>query len=158
MEGRAAIAIDLSPAATFITKNYCTPVDVDELQRAFEALQAAVKPEMDWLYETRCDRCDGRATTAYTVYSYVFQCPRCLERIALFDCLEIQGQTAAGKPKPILTKPLQGRHSPRRPVMNRRRQRRGFAAGRPPAPPWFSVLCVQCRPSYRLDYLLFRSS
>ena len=32
MEGRAAIAIDLSPAATFITKNYCTPVDVDELQ------------------------------------------------------------------------------------------------------------------------------
>ena len=40
MEGRAAIAIDLSPAATFITKNYCTPVDVDELQRAFEALQA----------------------------------------------------------------------------------------------------------------------
>ena len=24
---------------------------------------------MDWLYETRCDRCDGRATTAYTVYS-----------------------------------------------------------------------------------------
>ena len=60
MEGRAAIAIDLSPAATFITKNYCTPVDVDELQRAFEELQAQVKPEMDWLYETRCDRCDGR--------------------------------------------------------------------------------------------------
>jgi adenine-specific DNA methylase len=89
MEGRAAIAIDLSPAATFITKNYCTPVDVEELQRAFEALQAAVKPEMDWLYETRCDRCDGRATTAYTVYSYVFRCPRCLERVPLFDCVEV---------------------------------------------------------------------
>ena len=41
MEGRAAIAIDLSPAATFITKNYCTPVDVDELQRAFEELERA---------------------------------------------------------------------------------------------------------------------
>jgi len=48
MEGRAAIAIDLSPAATFITKNYCTPVDVDE--RAFEELPRKVKPEMDWLY------------------------------------------------------------------------------------------------------------
>jgi len=35
MEGRKAIAIDRSPAATFITKNYCTPVDVDELQAAF---------------------------------------------------------------------------------------------------------------------------
>ena len=80
MEGRAAVAIDLSLAATFITKNYCSPVDVQELQRAFEELKAKVKPEMDWLYETRCNRCDGRATTAYTVYSYVFQCPRCLSK------------------------------------------------------------------------------
>jgi len=101
MEGRATIAIDLSPAATFITKNYCTPVDVDELQRAFEELRARVKPEMDWLYETRCDRCDGRATTGYTVYSYVFQCPRCLEKFPLFDCVEAMGQTATGKPKKI---------------------------------------------------------
>ena len=101
MEGRAAIAIDLSPAATFITKNYCTPVDVDELRRAFEELKAKIKPEMDWLYETRCDRCDGLATTAYTVYSYVFQCPRCLEKVPLFDCIEAQSQTAAGKPKTI---------------------------------------------------------
>lgn len=101
MEGRAAIAIDLSPAATFITKNYCTPVDVDELQRAFEELQQKVKPEMDWLYATRCDRCDGRATTAYTVYSQVFQCPRCLEKTPLFDCIEVEGQTQAGKPKTI---------------------------------------------------------
>ncbi len=101
MEGRAAIAIDLSPAATFITKNYCTPIDVDELQRAFDELQRKVKPEIDWLYETRCDRCGGRATTAYTVYSYIFQCPRCLEKVALFDCVEVQSQTADGRPKTI---------------------------------------------------------
>jgi DNA modification methylase len=101
MEGRAAIAIDLSPAATFITKNYCTPVDVAELQRAFEELQRKVKPEIDWLYETHCDRCDGHATTAYTIYSYVFRCPRCLERVPLFDCVEMEGQTAAGKPKKV---------------------------------------------------------
>jgi len=100
-EGRAAIAIDLSPAATFITKNYCTPVDVDELQRAYDELQRKVKPEMDWLYETRCDRCDGRATTASTVYSYVFQCPRCLEKVPLFDCIEIDGE----KDKKILICP-----------------------------------------------------
>ncbi len=101
IDGRAAIAIDLSPAATFITKNYCTPVDVDELQRAFAELQSKVKPDIDWLYETRCDRCDGRATTAYTVYSYVFQCPRCLTKLPLFDCPEIPAQTAAGKEKNI---------------------------------------------------------
>jgi DNA modification methylase len=101
MEGRAAVAIDLSPAATFITKNYCTPVDMEELQRAFEKLRAKVKSEIEWLYETRCDRCDGQATTAYTVYSYVFQCPRCLEKVPLFDCVKAMGQTAKGTPKKI---------------------------------------------------------
>jgi len=90
MEGRKAIAIDRSPAATFITKNYCTPVDVDELQSAFEELKVKVKPEIDWLYETRCDRCGGKATTAYTVYSQVFQCPRCMEKVPLFDCVEVE--------------------------------------------------------------------
>jgi len=101
MEGRKAIAIDRSPAATFITKNYCTPVDVDELQRAFEELKRKVKPEIDWLYETRCHRCGGKATTAYTVYSQVFQCPRCLEKVPLFDCIDTHGQTSKGRPKKI---------------------------------------------------------
>lgn len=101
MEGRKAIAIDRSPAATFITKNYCTPVDVDELKEAFEELKERVKPELHWLYETRCDRCGGKATTAYTVYSQVFECPRCLSRVPLFDCVEAEGITKAGKPKKI---------------------------------------------------------
>lgn len=101
MEGRKAIAIDRSPAATFITKNYCTPVDVDELQKAFEELKRKIKPEIDWLYETKCDRCGGKATTAYTVYSQVFQCPRCLEKVPLFDCVEVEGTTAKGKPKKV---------------------------------------------------------
>lgn len=101
MEGRKAIAIDRSPAATFITKNYCTPVDVDELKKAFKELKERVKPQLDWLYETRCDRCGGKATTAYTVYSQVFECPRCLSRVPLFDCVEAEGITKAGKPKKI---------------------------------------------------------
>ena len=101
MEGRKAIAIDRSPAATFITKNYCTPVDPDALQEAFEQLRRAVQPEMDWLYETRCDRCGGKATTGYTVYSQVFQCPRCLQKVPLFDCIEAEGRTQAGKPKKL---------------------------------------------------------
>ncbi len=105
MEGRKAIAIDRSPAATFITKNYCTPVDVNELQDAFEELKQKVKPEIDWLYETKCDRCDGEATTTYTVYSQVFQCPRCLNKVPLFDCVETQGQTAAGKLKKVTACP-----------------------------------------------------
>lgn len=99
MEGRKAIAIDRSPAATFIAKNYCTPVDVAELKQAFEELKKKVKPEIDWLYETKCDRCGGKATTTYTVYSQVFECPRCLEMVPLFDCVQVAGNSTNGKEK-----------------------------------------------------------
>lgn len=101
MDGRKAVAIDRSPAATFIAKNYCTPVDVEALKQAFEELKQKVQPEIDWLYETRCNRCDGPATITYTVYSQVFQCPRCLERVPLFDCVTVDGQTAEGKEKKV---------------------------------------------------------
>jgi len=101
MEGRKAIAIDRSPAATFITKNYCTPVNTQILKRAFLELQRKVQPEIEWLYETRCDRCDGPATTVSTVYSQVFQCPRCLKKVPLFDCIKVDVQTPAGKTKKI---------------------------------------------------------
>jgi len=105
MEGRKAIAIDLSPAASFITKNYCTPVDVNKLQNAFEDLKKTVKSEISWLYETRCDRCGGKASTLYTVYSHIFQCPRCLEKVPLFDCIDALGTTSKGKPKKIKSCP-----------------------------------------------------
>jgi 16S rRNA G966 N2-methylase RsmD len=99
--GRKAVAIDRSPAATFITKNYCTQVDPNALQQAFLELQCKVEKEISWLYETACDRCGKRATTGYTVYSQVFQCSRCMNSVALFDCVEVTGETAAGKAKTI---------------------------------------------------------
>ena len=43
LDGRKAIAIDRSPAATFITKNHCTPVDPDELRSAFQKVKQAVQ-------------------------------------------------------------------------------------------------------------------
>ena len=43
----------------------------------------------------------GKALTGYTVYSQVYKCPRCLEEVTLYDCLEIEGHTAKGKPKKI---------------------------------------------------------
>ena len=97
LEARKAIAIDLSPAATFITKNYCTPEDTDALQKAFNELETAVKNEMDWLYETRCDRCDGKAKTSYVIYSYIFECSRCLRKVPLFDCEKIEVPKNSGE-------------------------------------------------------------
>ena len=96
LEGRKAIAIDRSPAATFITKNH-----PDALREAFEQVKRQVQPEIDWLYETRCDRCGGKASTGYTVYSQVFQCPRCLKKIALYDCGDDEAETASGNAKVV---------------------------------------------------------
>ncbi len=39
--------------------------------------------------------------TWYTVYSQVFQCPRCFEKVALFDCIKAEGKTAEGKAKKV---------------------------------------------------------
>ena len=64
-------------------------------------VRQAIRAEIDWLYETRCDRCGGRAMTGYTVYSQMFQCPRCLSKVPLYDCGTEDSQTAAGKPKSV---------------------------------------------------------
>ncbi len=101
LDGRKAIAIDRSPAATFIAKNHCTPVDPDELRSAFQRVRQAVQKEIEWLYGTRCDRCGGKAMTGYTVYSQVFQCARCLSKITLYDCEKEESQTATRKAKSV---------------------------------------------------------
>ena len=99
VEGRKAIAIDRSPAATFITKNYLYAIPVERIEQACNEVCKNVAKEIDWLYETQCDRCGGIAATGYTVYSQVFQCPRCLSKVPLFDCEIAQGQTGAGQSK-----------------------------------------------------------
>ena len=86
LEGRTAIALDRSPAAVFIARNYCSAIDPDQVQSAAEELMAAARPELDWLYETRCDRCDGPARTAYVVWSERFGCPHCGQTTPLADC------------------------------------------------------------------------
>jgi len=105
MESRKAVAIDRSPAATFITKNHCTPINTDQLRLAFDKVKREIQDEIAWLYTTRCDRCGGKATTGYTVYSQVFQCPRCLSKIPLYDCGESDSETKTGKAKTVMVCP-----------------------------------------------------
>jgi len=108
MEGKPCILFDPSPAAAFIAHHYVHHIDGPKLEAAFEeilgekyedSLRAkleiisgrelrTLRDELDWLYETRCDRCDGKATTDYLVYSQTFQCPNCGEIVALLNCPE----------------------------------------------------------------------
>jgi len=110
MEGRRTIAIDRSPAATFITKNYCTPIDLVKLQSVFKELEKRVV-EIGWLYETRCDRCGGKATIEYTIYSQVYQCQRCMGKVPLFDCVEVITRGDKGKSKKINACPVCYQHN-----------------------------------------------
>jgi len=81
---RKAIAIDLSPAATFITRFYVTPVAPTELQARFDNMAARVADEIAFLYQTRCHHCNGPATVHYVIYSNEYVCPRCLAPVTLF--------------------------------------------------------------------------
>lgn len=82
---RKPILIDLSPSATFITRHYCVPPDPERCQQAVDLLMSKVKQELESLYETRCDRCSGRAITDSVVWSQQFQCERCLKVFPLFE-------------------------------------------------------------------------
>lgn len=105
IDNRKAIAIDRSPAATFIAKNYCTPISHQAFTTAFDLLKRAIEKEINWLYETTCEKCGGKANTVFTVYSQVYQCPRCLSNVPLYDCIESVGTTGAGKEKKITVCP-----------------------------------------------------
>lgn len=83
--GRIPILIDLSPAATFIAYNYCTPVDAGKFETESKRILDKVRKEMDWLYETRCRRCGSKAVVEYIIWSDEFECPRCGERFLLWD-------------------------------------------------------------------------
>ena len=85
LTGRNAILIDLCPAATFIAKNYTTPINPEEFKRAVREIEENVREEMDWLYETRCRRCGGKGEIVYTIWSDVYQCPICDTKMRFWD-------------------------------------------------------------------------
>ncbi|RKY69833.1 MAG: hypothetical protein DRP97_04775 [Candidatus Latescibacterota bacterium] len=86
LENRKAIAIDYSPAATFITSRYCTPVDTDAVKAAFMRLLNNVAPIMNSLYQTTCPKCQGLAEIQYVVWSERYQCLRCAKVVPLHSC------------------------------------------------------------------------
>lgn len=85
IQGRRPIAIDASPAATFITRFYVSRTDPEDLAERFQRLCHQVAPEMEYLYRTICHRCNGPATIHYLIYSNVYPCPGCGRRVTLYE-------------------------------------------------------------------------
>jgi 16S rRNA G966 N2-methylase RsmD len=85
MLGRKAVAIDISPAATFISRFYVSKCDVSDLARRFEEMCAKVSADIAFLYATVCHRCGGPGLIHYVIYSNVYQCMRCRGRTSLYE-------------------------------------------------------------------------
>jgi 16S rRNA G966 N2-methylase RsmD len=85
VQGRKAVAIDASPAATFITRFYLSRCDPDDLASRFERMCSAVSEEMQYLYGTICHRCSSPATIHYVIYSNLYECPWCSRRVSLYE-------------------------------------------------------------------------
>lgn len=85
LTGRNAILIDLSPSATFIAKNYTTPINPEEFKKAVSEIRERVREEMEWLYETKCRRCGDSAQIIYTIWSDVYRCPICETEMRFWD-------------------------------------------------------------------------
>lgn len=113
IEGRKAIAIDRSPAATFIGKSYCTPVDVDDFMKALNTVKTLVSPYFDNLYNSTCPNCGAEAITGYTVYSQQVECLKCLSKVPIYPNGDAENRKCekcstdfSGKERPLRYTPV----------------------------------------------------
>jgi len=93
---RKAILNDLSPAATFISYNYNTPVDIEAFESETHRILTECEKENGWMYETihldASDRpvtgIDGKPIAGrinFTLWSDVFICPSCSGELIYYD-------------------------------------------------------------------------
>ncbi|MGB6066660.1 MAG: DNA methyltransferase [Desulfomonilaceae bacterium] len=85
LQGRKAVAIDASPAATFITRFYISRSDPTDLADRFQRMCNDVSGEMRYLYGTICHHCNSPATIHHVIYSNVYVCPSCSRRVSLYE-------------------------------------------------------------------------
>ena len=83
--GRRAVLSDLSPAAVFIARNLCTPVDHNRFMAAVDELIDRSTELSEKLYTTQCRDCGKAAAMLYTVWSYDLACNRCGGEFSLWD-------------------------------------------------------------------------
>jgi len=82
---RQAVLNDLSPAATFITYNYNTSVDVATFQKDAKQILREYEKETKWMWETI--HSDGKSVGKinYSVWSDVYLCPECASEFVYYD-------------------------------------------------------------------------
>ena len=64
--GRKAVAIDINPVATFITKSLIKPANLEKYKQAYNKIEERLKDRITSLYFTECRRCKTRTTLICT--------------------------------------------------------------------------------------------
>jgi len=86
--GRKAIAVDLNPVATFITKMTAAPMNLDALRSSFERIKKQCSTAIMDLYRTNCPSCRGKAKIICSIWKsgedrpkeIRLYCPHCKKR------------------------------------------------------------------------------
>ena len=82
---RRAVLNDLSPAATFISYNYNTPVEVGTFELEATRIINEVEAECGWMYETLHSDGKTKGKINYTIWSDVFVCPECADEVVYWE-------------------------------------------------------------------------
>ena len=86
--GRKAVAIDLDPISTFITRMTLIPIDLNAFKKTFEQIKLDIKDEIKGLYSVECPKCGKKATILASVWSreknqpteFRLLCPKCKKK------------------------------------------------------------------------------
>jgi adenine-specific DNA methylase len=79
--GRKAVAIDINPLSTFLTRMTVKPIDLVAFKNAYKQLETSVKQEIEQLYTTTCPRCGKPSLEAYAIWSDIIECGECHEKV-----------------------------------------------------------------------------
>lgn len=82
--GCNAIGSELNPVAWFVVKKEVEPVELSDLDEAYEALKNQVGEEIQEYYKTECPHCDEHADVMYSFWVNQLPCRNCGEDVSLF--------------------------------------------------------------------------
>jgi hypothetical protein len=78
---RRVIGVDLSPLATYITKNEILPVDIARFQMAVEVVVDRISEDVGGLYLVPCPACGESVEAEWFQWGKVAKCPLCRKRV-----------------------------------------------------------------------------
>lgn len=82
--GASVIGCDINPVAWFIVKKQIEPVELSELDCAFEEIRKNVGPEILKYYRTKCPVCEEEADVRYWFWVKELECTNCGHDVPLF--------------------------------------------------------------------------